>query len=186
MPKGTLLLLAALLLGGAPWVIAHPVSDFSNLYGVVNVGYGKVDTAYEGQSDVSFSAALAYQFHRQWYAEGGYVVQMDKHTETDSLSSKGPYFALLGKAGNEQGELYYKVGIAYLDVQQSFFEGEQPSCEGDGTNCEYQEQLFAGLVGLGFDYYLSKRVQLRMEYTYFAAKNDFSAHLTNVGVRYNF
>ncbi|BFT29596.1 hypothetical protein D210916BOD24_07720 [Alteromonas sp. D210916BOD_24] len=167
-------------------VFTGGVSAENTTYAVINVGYSKVDTQYDGESDVSYSGGVAYQFHRQWYAEGGYIVQADKSNERFALSSKGPYFALLGKAGNQHGELYYKVGVSYLDIEQRFVDSEQSLCDSTQNTCGYQDNIFAGLVGMGFDYYLSKGVMLRVEYTYFAGQNDFSSHVTNLGFRYNF
>ncbi|WP_230962136.1 hypothetical protein [Alteromonas macleodii] len=72
----------------------------ANGYAVANIGFGNVDTEIDNESDISYSAALGYQFHRQWYVEGGYISFIDTGNDEQSISSKGPYLALLGKASS--------------------------------------------------------------------------------------
>ena len=153
-------------------------------YAVVNVGYGNVDTEFDGESDVSYSAALGYQFHRQWYVEGGYISLIDADNDDQSLSSSGPYLAFLGKASSTDGELYYKLGIASIDIEQTFTSTDV--CGESSEFCGYDESVIAGMAGLGFDYHLGYQSMLRVEYTYFGGKDDFSAHIVNLGFRYNF
>lgn len=156
----------------------------ANGYGVVNIGYGNVDTEVDSESDVSYSAAIGYQFHRQWYIEGGYVSLIDVDTDEQILSSKGPYVALLGKASSQQGELFYKIGVANIDIEQASI--NSGACGDDVLVCGYDDDVIAGLVGLGFDYYVGNQSMLRFEYSYFGGKDDFSAHVLNLGFRYNF
>ncbi|MEC8903877.1 MAG: hypothetical protein VX952_05195 [Pseudomonadota bacterium] len=156
----------------------------ANSYVVANIGYGNVDTEIDSESDVSYSAALAYQFHRQWYVEGGYISLIDADTDEQSISSKGPYVALLGKASSQKGELYYKLGVASIDIEQALI--NSAVCGTGAAVCVYDDAIVAGLVGLGFDYYVGLQSMVRFEYTYFGGKDDFSAHVVNVGFRYNF
>lgn len=156
----------------------------ANGYAVANIGYGNVDTEADNDADVSYSAALGYQFHRQWYVEGGYISLIDADNGEQSISSKGPYLALLGKASSQKGELYYKLGIASIDVEHASL--ETSACGAEATICAYDDTVIAGLAGLGFDYYLGLQSMVRIEYTYFGGKDDFSAHIVNLGFRYNF
>ncbi|GFD77609.1 hypothetical protein KUL118_04710 [Tenacibaculum sp. KUL118] len=152
-------------------------------YAVANIGYGYVDTEIDNEADVSYSAALGYQFHRQWYIEGGYISLIDADTDEQSISSKGPYVALLGKASSQKGELYYKLGIAEIDIEHVSINSSV--CVSDAI-CGYDDNIIAGLAGLGFDYYVGLQSMVRVEYTYFGGKDDFSAHIVNLGFRYNF
>ena len=156
----------------------------ANGYAVVNIGYGNVDTEIDNEADVSYSAALAYQFHRQWYVEGGYISLIDTDTDQQSVSSKGPYVALLGKASSQKGELYYKLGVANIDIEH--VTTNSAVCGPDVLVCGYDDAVIAGIAGLGFDYYLGLKSMVRVEYTYFGGKDDFSAHIVNLGFRYNF
>jgi hypothetical protein len=156
----------------------------ANGYAVANIGYGNVDTEVDSEADVSYSAALGYQFHRQWYVEGGYISLIDTDNDEQSISSKGPYLALLGKASSQKGELYYKVGVASVDIEHASIESS--ACGSDAVICGYDDTIIAGLAGLGFDYYLGLQSMVRVEYTYFGGKDDFSAHIVNLGFRYNF
>ncbi|WP_334022126.1 outer membrane protein [Alteromonas sp. S015] len=153
-------------------------------YAVVNVGSGNVDTEIDSESDFSYSAALGYQFHRQWYVEGGYISFIDTDNSEQSISSKGPYLALLGKAGSQKGELYYKLGVASVDIEH--VSTASAACGSDATVCGQDETVIAGLAGIGFDYYLGLQSMVRLEYTYFGGKDDFSANVINLGFRYNF
>ena len=153
-------------------------------YAVANMGYGNVDTEIDNEADISYSAALGYRFHRQWYIEGGYISLIDADNDDQSLSSKGPYVALLGKASSQKGELYYKLGVANIDIEHVSINGS--ACGADDVICGYDDSIVAGLAGLGFDYYVGLQSMVRVEYTYFGGKDDFSAHIVNLGFRYNF
>ncbi|APE02687.1 hypothetical protein BM526_13000 [Alteromonas mediterranea] len=160
------------------------VSANVNGYAVANIGYGNVDTQIDSEADVSYSAALGYRFHRQWYVEGGYISLIDADTDEQSLLSKGPYLALLGKASSPKGELYYKLGVASVDIEQVSINSS--ACGAEALACGYDDTIVAGLAGLGFDYYVGMKSMVRVEYTYFGGKDDFSAHIVNLGFRYNF
>jgi hypothetical protein len=156
----------------------------ANGYAVANIGFGNVDTEIDNESDISYSAALGYQFHRQWYVEGGYISFIDTDNDEQSISSKGPYLALLGKASSQKGELYYKLGVASVDIEHASIDSS--TCGPEAAVCGYDDTIIAGLAGLGFDYYLGLQSIVRVEYTYFGGKDDFSAHIVNLGFRYNF
>jgi len=156
----------------------------ANGYVVANIGYGNVDTEIDNEADVSYSAALAYQFHRQWYVEGGYISLIDADSDEQSVEANGPYLALLGKASSQKGELYYKLGVANIDIEH--VTSNSAVCGDNVLACGYDDAVVAGLAGLGFDYYLGLKSMVRVEYTYFGGKDDFSAHIVNLGFRYNF
>ncbi len=157
---------------------------FANLYAVANVGYSNVDTDTSSESDVSYSGAIGYQFDQQWYVEGGYISLIDKQDDNESLTSHGAYLALLGKAGSPEGELFYKVGVASISVEETLTDAS--ACGTEAATCGFDDTIVAGLVGLGFDYYVSRNSMVRTEYMYLGGQDDFSAHIVNIGFRYNF
>ena len=92
------------------------------------------------------------------------------------------YLSLLGKASGATGELFYKVGAAKVDVDIAM------QC-GDGDTsivCSQQNSLAAGIVGLGYDYYVGLRSMVRIEYTHMSGEDSFSTNMFNIGFRYNF
>jgi OmpA-like transmembrane domain. len=109
---------------------------------------------------------------------------IDAETDEQSLSSKGPYLALLGKASSPKGELYYKLGVASVDIEQGSINSSAGGAEALAGG--YEDTIVAGLAGLGFDYYVGMKSKVRVEYTYFGGKDDFSAHIVNLGFRNNF
>lgn len=158
-------------------------SAFANLYAVANAGYSNVDTETSSESDVSYSGAIGYQFDQQWYVEGGYISLIDTQDDNQSVTSHGAYLALLGKAGSSEGELFYKVGVASISVEETFTDAT--ACSNEAA-CSIDDTIVAGLVGLGFDYYVSRNSMVRTEYMYLGGQDDFSAHIVNIGFRYNF
>jgi len=46
--------------------------------------------------------------------------------------------------------------------------------------------IAAGLIGLGFDYYVSQNSMVRFEYTYIGGEDSFSTNMLSLGFRYNF
>lgn len=157
---------------------------FANLYAVANAGYSDVDTDTSSESDFSYSGAIGYQFDQQWYVEGGYISLIDTQDDKQSLTSHGAYLALLGKAGSPEGELFYKVGVASISVEETFTDAT--ACNTEAAICGVDDTIVAGLVGLGFDYYVSRNAMVRTEYMYLGGQDDFSAHIVNIGFRYNF
>ena len=73
------------------------------------------------------------------------------------------------------------MGLFYLqEVTPSLY------CIVSALPLGYDDTIVAGLAGLGFDYYVGMKSMVRVEYTYFGGKDDFSAHIVNLGFRYNF
>ncbi|MCW8091251.1 outer membrane beta-barrel protein [Alteromonas sp. ASW11-130] len=162
------------------------------MYGVVTSGYSDVTFLEQGLEldNVNYSLALGHQFKRQWYAEAGVREIIDGEGEMYSMQASSLYLAVLGKAGHQVGELFYKLGVMNIDVQ-----GYQPAngeeCPIGNVSlitkrCEFDEGLFGGMVALGFDYHLSLRTMVRFEIEHIRGENDFKANLVNLGIRYNF
>ena len=163
----------------------------ANHYIVGALGYAEVDlplaTAsgerYDSQ-DVAVSVAYGYQFHRQWYVETGYLQLADKQESNATYEARGPYVAILGKAGNQTGELFYRVGVMSMDTR-SILDTADEECI-SANACNSAKSIVAGMAGLGFDYYLGTASMLRVEYTYIGGQDDVKAHIVNLGWRYNF
>lgn len=155
-------------------------------YGVITVGYTDFEFNDGSDREVAYSAAYGHKIHRQWYAEAGYMNLFDYSESNENGSvdaqSEALYLAVLGKASSTTGELFYKLGVARVDVSATL------SCGTDAVpaTCGYDEGLAAGLIGLGFDYYVSQNAMIRFEYTYLGGEDSFSANMLNLGLRYNF
>ena len=151
-------------------------------YGLVSVGY--TDFEFDGGNDreIAYSVAYGHKIHRQWYAEAGYLNLFDYSDDNLEAQGEALYLAVLGKASSAEGELFYKLGAARVDVEATGL------CGTDTTpaSCSYNEGIAAGIVGLGFDYYVSHNSMVRFEYTYIGGEDNFSTNMLSLGFRYNF
>lgn len=196
-------------------ILSLPMLSFSGLaaekiYGVASAGFSnsKFD---QGEVDGgSFKLGLGYQFHPQWYAELGFQ-QLSNQNFIDQLPMTLPevgdfdygmqgdaiFASLLGKASGEIGELYYRVGIVKAEVKGQQIEtvgqcnlgiGREFSVDsGETFNlCEYDEGSFAGVFGIGFDFYLGVNMMIRTEVEYISGENGLETNAGYVGLRYNF
>lgn len=151
-------------------------------YGLATIGYSDADFANDSEGEISFSLAYGRQIHEQWYAEGGYYRLFDYSNDVADASGDALYAALLGKASNASGELFYKLGVAKVDISSDVQCGSAET----PLTCAYDDSIAAGLAGLGFDYYLTHSSMVRMEYVFFGGEDNFSAHTFSIGFRYNF
>lgn len=181
----------------------------ANMYLAVGANYSKVEQNQLSEEAPGYSLALGYQFHRQWYLEAGFAQWLSRSADEDLPNTlagvadyqseqqwAGPYVALLGKATGQQGELFYRVGVTQVDSKaEQLVAGN--TCElGESrlftveqqpySRCMWKESLFAGIIGLGFDFFLSKRTQLRLEADYLKGQDDFSLGVVSLALRYNF
>lgn len=190
-------------------MFSTPVSATENLYGVLSAGYTETEFDLNQVNQGSYKFAVGYQFDRQWYAEFGYQQLADEGlkstlpvtlAEVDSfqpgMEGDALFAAMLGKAAGSMGELFYRVGILKTDIRgQSLAEGD--SCElGQGqpfnisgsayTLCEYDEGGVAGVIGVGFDFYVGTQMMIRTEFEHIAGENGLSINAAYVGFRFNF
>ena len=90
------------------------------MYGVVSTGYSDVEFNQRAEESFGYKILLGHQFHRQWYVETGYLkiadVGNEQTTENDFLKADGLYLGALGKASSPVGELFYRIGVARIDV----------------------------------------------------------------------
>ncbi len=160
------------------------------MYGVVTSGY--TDLKFVGQEldNANYALALGHQFKRQWYAEAGIRELIDDKGEMSSMKASSLYLAVLGKAGHQVGELFYKFGVMKIDVE-GYAPVDEGKCSlGDVSSitgrCEYDEGILGGMVALGFDYHMSLKTMVRLELEHIRGENDFKANVINLGIRYNF
>ncbi|MFT4995251.1 MAG: hypothetical protein ACI965_002300 [Paraglaciecola sp.] len=182
-----------------------------NFYGVFNLGYSDAEVALSDSKSAAYKLGLGYQFDRQWYAEFGFQQLADVSLQRDlpetreaaqnyqnKMKGIGLYAALLGKASNEVGELYYRLGVLNTDIEgQSLLTGSATCVLGVATEftvpsgdaftlCEYDESGIAGVIGIGFDFYLSGKTMLRAEVEHIKGENDLELSAGFIGIRYNF
>jgi outer membrane protein W len=182
-----------------------------NVYGVFSLGYSDAEFAMSEGKNTAYKLGVGYQFDRQWYAEFGFQQLADERLQRklpetlegaqnyqNGMQGVGLYAAVLGKAANQVGELYYRLGVLKTDLEgQSMLTGSA-SCElgvatefnvasGDSfTLCDYDEGGVAGVIGIGFDYYLGTKTMLRTEVEYIQGENDLQVSAGYIGIRYNF
>ncbi|MEP4889865.1 MAG: hypothetical protein ABJV04_07555 [Aliiglaciecola sp.] len=187
----------------------HAVAT-DNMYGVTTLGYGKTDLESTSASTISYKLAVGYQFAEQWYAEFGFHQLSDQSqveqmpTTIDGLNStefglnaEALGISVLGKATNNYGELYYRLGILNVDIEgQNLSSGEgcefgaatpfSLSSEESFTLCEFDEGVAAGQIGIGFDFYLGVNLLLRTEVEHIRGEHGFEHNGAYIGLRYNF
>ncbi|MFC3093017.1 hypothetical protein DRW07_02210 [Alteromonas sediminis] len=176
---------------------AMSVSATERMYGVVGLGYADSEIANSSTSDLSYRLALGHQFDRQWYVELGYQKLVDDSGDGPGtgLTADALSISALGKAANRSGELFYRMGLANVDLKGQALVNNDDQCEVGGVIgqtadmvdvCGFDEGVFAGVVGLGFDYHLGLNTMLRLEGEYMFGEDDFSTGAVYVGIRYNF
>lgn len=182
-----------------------------DLYGVVSLGYSDSDFAVEHPQNAGYKLTLGYQVDRQWYAEFGFQQLADQSLQLslpttlndaenfeEEVQINAIYAALLGKARGRLGELFYRLGVLKTDVRgQSLSAGALLCNQGTATVfsvdsgeeytlCDYDEGGIAGVVGLGFDFFLTARAMIRVEVEHIKGQNDLTINAAYVGLRYNF
>ena len=170
------------------WTLGVMVFGFSQAYaapknyGLATVGYNNFEASSVSDKEFAYSLAVGRQVHRQWYAEAGYISLFDYADSEDKANGDALYLAVLGKASSSKGELFYKLGVARVDADVT-----SECIDNDETvRCGVSESLAAGIVGLGFDYYVGLKSMIRMEYVHMTGEDSFSTNMVNVGFRYNF
>lgn len=181
------------------------------LYAVTTIGSAKTEFADSNNNDLSYKLGMAYQIDRQWYVELGMqkwasdklfveLPHSSEQLQDDSvkLDASALYLAFLGKAAGRAGELFYRIGILKTDIKGQQAKADGQSCdlgsasaimlsaEESYTFCQFDEGGVAGVVGLGFDFFIGTRTMLRTEIEYVKGQNNFSASAAYIGLRYNF
>lgn len=192
------------------WLFSGHAFATENMYVVVGGSYSSAEYEDSDVDGAGVKFAVGYQFHPQWYLELGYQqiagesLQLSVPSEQTSvdlfepgLQSDALFAALLGKAANRVGELFYRIGVKRVDNNgQLLIQGDScrlgssiQSSEIQGIQyqlCEYDEGVLAGVIGLGFDYFVGNKSMIRTEIEYVGGEQDFQASTIFIGYRYNF
>ena len=193
------------------WTVSLQTLAADNLYSVFSVGYSDVEFIQDANHGVGYKMAFGYQIDPQWYVEAGYqkliqdtLYSTDLPTATDVTDGKNVqqvdalFLAFLGKASNPTGELFYRIGVLKTDIRGQQLLAGVRECEsgqatvlamtdfGAATMCDYDESGVAGVIGLGFDYFVGARSMVRAEIEYIKGQDNLTVTTVNVGLRYNF
>lgn len=193
------------------WMVSVQVLAAEELYTVFSVGYSDVEFSQDSNEGFGYKMTFGYQFDPQWYVEAGYqqlihdrLYSADLPTSTDVsnaetvLQGDALFLSFLGKASSPTGELFYRLGVLKTDFRgQQLFAGVM-ECEfgqtnilaiadfGSATMCDYDESGIAGVIGLGFDYFIGARTMIRTEIEYIKGQDNLTVTTANIGLRYNF
>lgn len=183
---------------------------FDKNYVLLAPAMNDVDVGQADSSSAGASLAFGTEIHPQWYAELGVNLAASDFTQPDApadsqdhqlnsgVDASGLYFSVLGKAAGQSGELFYKLGVMALGYESAErYSGEQDCEVGQGqvfsfpdadpvTQCHLDETALAGLIGIGFDFYVGYRSQVRVYVEHVRGENDIQVNTAQVGYRYNF
>lgn len=187
-----------------------PLKATENLYAVATVGLAKNETLNFDENNPSYKLAMGYQFDRQWYVEAGLQklasqtidgiapITLEQADNGDvSMDISALFVAFLGKAAGPMGELFYRVGILKTDIRsEQTLAGAQQCAVGNTspviideaqyTYCHFDKSGVAGVIGLGFDFFVGSKTMVRSEIEYISGQNDVKAVTAYLGLRYNF
>lgn len=191
-------------------MMCHQAQATDKMYGVFSAGFTDSEFDLSKAENASYKFAVGYQFDRQWYLELGYQQLADEDLVTvmpasladvdafePGLQGDALFAAFLGKAGNQMGELFYRVGIMRADMkgQSLISEGQCEVGVGNDfalatgenfTLCSYDESNIAGVLGIGFDFFVGARSMVRLEVEHIRGENDLAINAAYLGFRYNF
>lgn len=191
--------------------ISAPSFAADGVYGIFSLGYAESEIVDTDAESGAYKLGIGYQFHRQWYVEVGVqqladdegtgvmpVTQGEAEQFQSGFEGSALYAALLGKASGRMGELFYRVGVMNADIEGTSLLAGGQQCEigsataftvdsGEAyTFCDFDEGIFAGVIGVGFDFVLTEQLMLRTEVEYIGGEHSFSSNAAFVGLRYNF
>lgn len=181
-----------------------------DLYGIVTVGFADTDFGSTAAESAAYKFGIGYQFHRQWYVEAGYQQIADESMNSQiptsaqqvesfegGLEGGALYLSVLGKASGRTGELFYRLGVLNVDLKGQSLADSDTCSIGRATPislvtgesyslCEFDEGVFAGAFGIGFDFFIGTKTMLRVEIEHIEGEHDFSSSSAHLGLRYNF
>lgn len=163
-----------------------PAAATERMYATVSALYTDVDNAGQSVTGPGYKLGLGYQFHPQWYVETGVQQLTDQNDALNALQIDGLYLSLLGKARNRQGELFYRIGVMRLDLEGLYIPEGTACAAVIPSPCAINETILAGNIGIGFDFFITDRMMLRVEGEYIQGEQDFSSGALTLGLRYNF
>jgi outer membrane autotransporter protein len=180
-------------------------------YTIFSIGYSDLEFTQESNKGLGYKLAIGYQFDPQWYVEAGYQQLIHDKLYITALPTAANvnngenvqqgdalFLAFLGKASSRVGELFYRLGVLKTDIRgQQLLTGVK-ECEfgqtnllaiadfGAATICDYDESGVAGVIGLGFDYFVGVHSMVRAEIEYIKGQDDLTVTTATIGFRYNF
>jgi hypothetical protein len=183
----------------------------NNLYSIFSVGYSDFEFIQKSNKGLGYKMALGHQFAPKWYVEVGYqrlfydklyITELpsaaDVKNDKNMQQGDALFLAFLGKASSQAGELFYRLGMLKIDIRGQQLSSGVEQCEfgeakvlviadlGAATMCDYDEGGVAGVIGLGFDFFVGARSMIRAEIEYIKGQNDLTVTTATVGFRYNF
>jgi hypothetical protein len=193
------------------WILSLQTLAADNLYTVFSVGYSDVEFDQDSNKGLGYKMAFGYQIDPQWYVEAGYQQLIHDKLYSTELPSAADvanaevvqqgdalFLSFLGKASSPTGELFYRLGLLKTDIRGQQLLAGVRECEfgqanvlaitdfGTATMCDYDESGVAGVLGIGFDYFVGARTMLRAEIEYIKGQDNLTVTTANIGLRYNF
>ncbi len=189
-----LVLLLTCLMCGQVFALDKPFDvKLEQFYGVVGIGFSDGEVDDTSSSGLAYRLALGYELTPQWQAEFGYqsIVDDEGNESEDGYSAQALSVSLLGRAVSRKGELFYRVGLAYVDFSGQTNVSSSGACDIGSLSsvsnlCSVDEGGVGAVLGLGYDYYLDLRNELRFEIEYILADNQYSSTALFVNYKYNF
>lgn len=178
----------------------------SRLYVVAAGGYATNDINNYDHDEVTFKLNVGYVLSDQWSVELGYSGLGDSGLSNNDLAIDNTNFdtndynvtalrlSALGRARNQHGELFYRLGVMQINAQRTYAIGGEV-CEGgdsligtisNTSICENDNDQIAGVIGIGFDLNMTDFTQLRFELEHIQGQDEYSGQAVLIGLRVNF
>jgi hypothetical protein len=178
----------------------------STVYVVAGAGYATNNINNYQHDEVTFKLNVGYVLSKQWSVEIGYNGLGDSGLNNNQLAVDNANFetndynitafrlSALGRARNQHGELFYRVGVMQVNAQRTYAL-DDTICEGNDaliatfsttSVCQSDNDQIAGVIGLGFDFNMTDLTQLRVEIEHIQGQDDYSAQALLLGLRVNF
>jgi opacity protein-like surface antigen len=159
--------------------------------------------------EVSYKVGIGYELSSQWAFELAYqdfgdselTMISDEESILDlseqAFDVSGVQLSALGKAGNEHGELFYRLGVMQI-MNETTYRVNDAQCALNDTllssisaepllnSCLRDNDELAGVVGIGFDFYVYQSMMVRLEMEYIQGEDDYTAQAAYLGFRFNF
>lgn len=159
--------------------------------------------------EVSYKLALGYELSQQWAFELAYQDMGDNELtmisdgqaivdfSEQAFDVSAVQLSALGKASNRHGELFYRLGVMQV-MNEASYRVNASECGVDDTlvanlstdpllsSCLRDNEELAGVIGIGFDFFVYRSLMLRLEMEYIKGEDDYEAQAAYVGFRLNF
>ncbi len=208
----------AIVLGASLLSVPQAVmAKAGEYYALAAIGYAlnevetKVDSnasKYEVE-ELSYKVSVGYELSKHWAIEAGVHILGDTDIDNSELVFDNPDFkqrdyslqaiqvSALGKAGNQHGELFYRIGVLQIKPEATYVTQEaqcmgsdrvvtSPNATSLVSVCQNDDSFLAGVVGLGFDFYVNESLLLRTEVEYIQGEQGYSSKGIYLGFKYNF